>query len=172
MLTAPSPSLWVALVIALLMTSSWLRWRGRRRFWLNAASGLGMVWEREVDAMRLTGIHRGRAVSILVAGGRIRAAVRIVNPARLIDELRSDEPLPSAPWLTLFSRAQLLALAAGMREDVPWHVVLTGHEVSLTSAESLAHRPGRLRFLVDLVCDLAEGADAISNECPAMRLAV
>ena len=115
----------------------------------------------------LEGTYRGRAVEAEHQGSyTLRIAARTVNPARLLDELRAagggGASLPPAPWLNRNARAKLASLMAPGPHRHWWKIRVQDQTVTLTCLGTETDA-ARLRFLLDLACDLAEGIDDIAS---------
>lgn len=128
-------------------------------------------WETNLKALGLgrlgTGIYRGRAVEVLRHGTQVTISIRTRNPARLYDALSSESPVPQLPWISELAAMQLTTLAFASRVWDRWHIELSEKTLQV-SCDTL--RPERLRFLIDLACDLADGVDRFGEEQPARFL--
>lgn len=102
------------------------------------------------------GVYRGRALTLGFQGRALTLAARTRNPARLLDQLDSNAPLPKTPWLTTLAALELTAFVQPPGEPERWQLQVQGEQLQLTCRTA---RPTQLRFLLDLVCDVAEGID-------------
>ncbi|WP_395143635.1 hypothetical protein [Armatimonas sp.] len=128
-------------------------------------------WTRNLMVLGLgrqgTGVYRGRAIQVTRQGSAVTIAIRIRNPARLYDELSSEGVVPGLPWISEIAAMQLNTLAFARRVWDRWHIQLKGETLQISCATV---RPERLRFLLDLACDLADGVDRFGEERPVFRL--
>lgn len=115
----------------------------------------------------LSGTYRGRAVTAAEQHGVVRIDVRATNPARLLDEISSRSPLPDAPWLCVSARERLPSLLseAARERGQSWLVHVQDRTVTLVCG-GVPPDSERLRSLLDLACDLAEGVDAVASSHP------
>lgn len=125
-------------------------------------------WRQELTSAGLVpkqsraweGVYRGRALELDFQGRSLRLSVRTRNRARLVDELRSSAPVPQVPWLTPLALVELVAFAQAPGEPERWQLKIQGEQLDLTCRTA---NPSQLRFLLDLVCDVAEGVDAFGE---------
>lgn len=122
-------------------------------------------WERSLKVLGLgckgAGIYRGRAIQVTRKGSLVSISIRTRNEARLFDELSSDTPVPTLPWISELAAMQLSTLAFAQRVWDRWHIQLRDKTLQI-SCDTV--RPERLRFLLDLACDLADGVDRFGEE--------
>ncbi len=129
-------------------------------------------WQRSLRRLGLglqgSGVYRGRAIQITRNGHAVIIAIRTRNTARLYDELSSERPLPGLPWISELAAVQLSTLTFARRVWERWHIQLSGQTLQISCATI---HPERLRFLLDLACDLADGVDRFGEEQhPKLRL--
>jgi hypothetical protein len=122
--------------------------------WSKSLKTLGLAHQGE-------GVYRGRAIQVSRKGSAVTIAIRTRNSARLYDELSSEVPVPGLPWISELAAMQLNTLAFARRVWDRWHIQLQGQTLKISCATV---RPERLRFLLDLACDLADGVDAFGEE--------
>ena len=122
-------------------------------------------WQRSLKTLGLglqgAGVYRGRAIQITRKGQSVTISIRTRNAARLYDELSSEGPVPSLPWITELAAMQLNTLAFARRVWDRWHIQLKEQTLQISCATL---HPERLRFLLDLACDLADGVDRFGEE--------
>jgi hypothetical protein len=129
-------------------------------------------WQRSLRTLGLglqgAGVYRGRAIQVTRQGHSVTIAIRTRNTARLYDELSSEGPVPGLPWISELAAMQLTTLAFARRVWNRWHIQLRDQTLQISCATA---SPDRLRFLLDLACDLAEGVDRFGEEkSPRLRL--
>ena len=129
-------------------------------------------WQRSLRRLGLglqgSGIYRGRAIQVTRHGSSVVIAIRTRNSARLYDELSSEGPLPGLPWISELASMQLTTLAFARSVWDRWHIQLQGQTLKISCATI---HPERLRFLLDLACDLADGVDRFGEEQrPKLRI--
>jgi hypothetical protein len=128
-------------------------------------------WQRSLHTLGLglqgAGVYRGRAIQITRKGHSVTIAIRTRNTARLYDELSSEGPVPGLPWISEIAAMQLSTLTFARRVWNRWHIQLRDQTLQISCATV---RPERLRFLIDLACDLADGVDRFGEDKPKLRL--
>lgn len=111
----------------------------------------------------LSGTYRGRSVTAGEQRGVVRIDMRAANRARLLDEISSRSPVPDAPWLSASARRELASLTETVCErKQSWLVHVQDRTVTLICG-GVPPDSERLRSLLDLAGNLAEGVDGVSS---------
>ena len=113
------------------------------------------------------GVYRGRAIQVTRQGSLVTIAIRTRNSACLYDEFSSDRPVPALPWISELASMQLSTLSFARQVWDRWDIRLKDQTLEISCATL---RPERLRFLLDLACDLADGVDRFGEERPPLTL--
>lgn len=125
-------------------------------------------WERNLKSLGLglkgAGVYRGRAIQVARQGTQVTITIRTRNEARLYDELSSDTPIPQLPWISELAAMQLTTLSFARKVWDRWHIHLSDKTLQISCGTL---RPERLRFLLDLACDLADGVDRFGDGQPS-----
>ncbi|MGC4045424.1 MAG: hypothetical protein QM758_16660 [Armatimonas sp.] len=128
--------------------------------WWQASHRAGL-WKSRLRALGLNqqgeGVLDGRGVSVTESRGILTISVCIANRSRLFDEVRADDLLALARWISPLTRAQLTTLAP-LRGD--WRASVVGRTLTLSGQSATIRHPELLGYLVTLACELAEGVDS------------